>query len=715
MTEGDRQAPSGRAARVPEADAALAKRGIDQAMQRSLLPMAVALAANYGVAVVYHARSWPEPDAVTLVVVTAVTFVVFAASTLWFKLRLPPARHAAALGGLFGLLVIGNVTIHYWLTGRAVFTSQYLVVVIVAGAVILSRRWTAILVVVLLTAWALASSTFYTAANWLEYGGYLAATTALALGLNVARRRMVTRLEATRHAAELGQEALRRAEGDLREIIEKAPEGVLIHRDGEVLYANPTFATLLRASAPDALVGQPLRFLIHAEHRDAARPLLGGESSDQGSSTHGFLRSDGEPVMLEIGTSREIRFQGGAAVLITARDVTARHKEMQARLLMADRMSAVGTVAAGVAHEINNPLSFVIDNLATMAREIGEPRADEGESSRGDLAQLLADSRAGAERIRRIVRGLKAFSRADEGHVELLDVEALIQSALQIARSEVRHRARVVEDYRPVPPVRGDGARLGQVILNLVINAAHAIQEGEASENVIRLSTSVDGAGQVVVAVTDSGCGIALDQQDRIFDPFFTTKPVGVGTGLGLYFCHNVVVAELGGSISVESQPGQGATFRIVLPPAEPEDRLPEDQGVEGVPREDHAASLAVLIVDDEPQVGRAIGRVLAQHRVTVRTSAIQALDELRTANPDVILCDLMMPEMTGRQLFERLAEVRPGMERRIVFMTGGAFTAGAARFLDQVDNAVLDKPMDHRLLRRAIVEVGTAARRRPS
>lgn len=696
---------------MPEADASLAKRGVDQAMQRSLLPMAVALAANYGVAVVYHSLSWPAPAAVTLVVATALTFAVFAVSTVWFKLRLPPASHASTIGGLFGLLVIGNVTIHYWLTARPVFTSQYLVVVIVAGAVILSRLWTAALVFVLLSAWAITSATFYTTADWIEYGGYLAATTALALGLNVARRRMVTRLEATRHAAELGQEALRRAEADLREIIEKAPEGMLIHREGEVIYANPTFATLLRAPTPDALVGKQLQSLIHPEPGAPVEPLLGGESPERGPTTHGFVRSDGERVMLEIGTTRAIRFQGATAVLITARDVTARHEELQARLLIADRMAAVGTVAAGVAHEINNPLSFVIDNLATMAKALDEPSGGGSEGAEADLAQLLADSRAGAERIRRIVRGLKAFSRVDEGAPELLDLEELILSSLRLARNEVRHRARVEEDYQPVPPVRGDSARLGQVILNLVVNAAHAIQEGEAGANVIVLATSTDGAGQAVITVTDSGCGIPSDQQDRIFDPFFTTKPVGVGTGLGLYFCHNVVVAELGGQLSVESRPGEGATFRIVLPPAEPEDQPTAEPPVERALSEDEEESLDVLIIDDEPQLARALSRLLGEHQVTIRTSPVQALEELGTADYDVILCDLMMPEMTGQQLFEQLAELRPGMERRVAFMTGGAFTPGAARFLDEVDNPVLDKPMNHQLLRRVIRELAAAAR----
>ncbi len=187
------------------------------------------------------------------------------------------------------------------------------------NAVILSRAWATTATAVLLGAWVAASSTFFVGAQWVEYGGYLVASTALAIGLNVARRAMVTRLEATKHAAELGREALRRVEADLREISEKVPEGVLIHRDGNVCYANPAIAAYLRAPSPEALVGREVASLIHPDNQAGAEAFLSSSSSNHAQRTHGFVRGDGERVMLEIDSSREIHFQGAPAVLITAK------------------------------------------------------------------------------------------------------------------------------------------------------------------------------------------------------------------------------------------------------------------------------------------------------------------------------------------------------------------------------------------------------------
>ncbi|HZH75172.1 MAG TPA: two-component regulator propeller domain-containing protein [Archangium sp.] len=249
-------------------------------------------------------------------------------------------------------------------------------------------------------------------------------------------------------------------------------------------------------------------------------------------------------------------------------DLRARLQELQAtreRLVHAEKMAAVGTLAAGVGHELNNPLAFVMSNVHYVASEVRELMARGEERERwAEVEQALSEALQGTERMRRIIQDLKTFSRVRPENDQRVEVHAVLDQMLSIAAAEVRHRARVVKAYDPVPAVLGDETRLGQVFLNLLINAAQAIPEGQASQHEIRLSTRQDEQGRVVVAVSDTGQGIAPEVLSRIFEPFFTTKPVGVGTGLGLSICHSYVQA-MGGDIRVRSEVGQGTTFEVVL------------------------------------------------------------------------------------------------------------------------------------------------------
>ncbi len=246
-------------------------------------------------------------------------------------------------------------------------------------------------------------------------------------------------------------------------------------------------------------------------------------------------------------------------------------------------------------------------------------------------------------------------------------------------------------------------ARLGQVVLNLLINAAQAIPEGHLAEHEIRLVTRTDASGRAVLEVRDTGVGIPADIADRIFDPFFTTKPTGVGTGLGLSICRSIVLA-LGGEIRAESRPGAGTTLRVSLPAA------PAAAG-EVEPSPPPASTCRrgrVLVVDDEPAVAAAIKRVLAsQHEVTVRGSGEEALEAIaRGERFDAIVCDLMMPRMTGMDLHASLARLAPEQASRIVVLTGGAFTDRAREFLEHVPLPRCEKPFDVQGLRDLVRKV---------
>ncbi len=391
----------------------------------------------------------------------------------------------------------------------------------------------------------------------------------------------------------------------------------------------------------------------------------------------------------------------------TAQDVTER-KDMQARMLVADRMVSVGTLAAGVAHEINNPLSYVTSNLDFVAQEIRGLVGDSPAMQMREILEMLGEAREGAERVRKIVRGLRAFSRADKERLELLELRPVLEVAIDMTFNEVRHRARLVKDYGPVPMVRGDETRLVQVFVNLFINAAQAIREGDAGRNEIRVSTRTDADNRAVIEVRDSGEGIPAAVLGRIFDPFFTTKKVGAGTGLGLSICHGIVTG-LGGEITVESQVGKGSVFRVLLPPAiaSVEVKAPSSEGIRLAAASKAPAGRrgAVFVVDDEPLILVSLQRFLRRdHDVTVTEDGREVVERVeRGERFDVILCDLMMPQMTGMDLHDQLARIAPEQADRMVFMSGGAFTPRAQAFLDQVPNMRFEKPLDMATIRELV------------
>jgi C4-dicarboxylate-specific signal transduction histidine kinase len=233
-------------------------------------------------------------------------------------------------------------------------------------------------------------------------------------------------------------------------------------------------------------------------------------------------------------------------------------QEAQSQLLFADRLATIGQLAAGVVHEINNPLAFLLNNLAHAKRVMGQARPQ-------DVTQALADANEGAEQVRVIVQDLKLLSCPDEMESGPVEVGKVVRSAVKLAAHEIRNRADVVESLDEVPRVRGNEARLCQVFLNLLLNAAHAISPGQPERNRIQVSARGVGGERVLVEVSDTGCGIPPELLERVFDPFFTTKPVGVGSGLGLSVCRRIITAH-GGELSVESEPGRGTTFRVFLP-----------------------------------------------------------------------------------------------------------------------------------------------------
>lgn len=376
----------------------------------------------------------------------------------------------------------------------------------------------------------------------------------------------------------------------------------------------------------------------------------------------------------------------------------AERKKMHEQLLFTDRMVSVGTLAAGVAHEINNPLAVVSANLEMSVERL----VASGAGSLQEVQAILREAREAADRIRGIVQDLRSLSRPDEEQLGAIDVHRVLDSSIRIAWNEIRHRADLIKDYGDVPPVHANEAKLGQVFLNLFINAAQAIPEGMADKNQIRIRTTREDFGYVTVEISDTGSGIPNNILHRIFDPFFTTKPIGVGTGLGLAICHRIV-ASLGGEIRVDSKLGQGTVFRVALP-ASRQKPVNDDNKPTKAPQPAKRRG-QILVIDDEQMLCSALKRMLSpEHDVTTMTSAIDALKILKEGTSyDVILCDLMMPMMTGIDLYMEIQQSRPELTGRLIFMTGGAFTDRAQEFLNRVPNMRLDKPVNAQNLRALI------------
>jgi len=351
-----------------------------------------------------------------------------------------------------------------------------------------------------------------------------------------------------------------------------------------------------------------------------------------------------------------------------------------------------------VAHEINNPLAFVVNNLEFTAVALRDSidalaAACPGALHLGRLRRsedAIADALIGTTRIANTVRDLRTFSRGADDEVELVPLVDVLEMAIRMAAHELKHRAQVVREFGPVPPVMAQRDRLGQVFLNLLVNAAQAIPEGDALGHEVRVVARTDAAGRAVVEVRDTGAGIPADVLPRILDPFFTTKPVGQGTGLGLSICHGIVSA-LGGRLEVESAVGRGSTFRVVLPPS-PIARSPSLPPVSPGPP---PGAAKLLVIDDEPRFTEAIERLLGErHEIVVETRARAALARIEAGETfDVILCDVMMPELTGMDFLEILSRTAPILAQRVAFVTGGAFTDRAREFLERVDNPRITKP----------------------
>jgi signal transduction histidine kinase len=382
-----------------------------------------------------------------------------------------------------------------------------------------------------------------------------------------------------------------------------------------------------------------------------------------------------------------------------------KRKQAEAQLAQSDRLATMGMLAAGVAHEINNPLLYILFNLeSTIAvlEELPNTIRQTDRSLQDELIRKLKSALEGTNRIAEIARGLGTFSRVEEDQLVAVEPAIVIEAAINMAYNEIKYRARLVKDFGQLPKVMASEGRLSQVFLNLLINAAHAIDEGDVENNEILVRTWTEG-NQICAEVRDTGMGIPAEHLDKIFEPFFTTKKPSIGSGLGLAISKNIVES-YSGTIQVSSELGQGTSFIIRLPvpaeeavPADFHDFLPIEPEVKG----------RILIVDDDNMTRDVMAQMLGEHETVEAESGASAKHILEEdAAFDVILCDMMMPDLSGADIHQWLLEKNPDLAGHMLFITGGAFTPRAKDYLDKVDNIKLEKPIETSKLRKTVADL---------
>lgn len=366
------------------------------------------------------------------------------------------------------------------------------------------------------------------------------------------------------------------------------------------------------------------------------------------------------------------------------------------QMLMSERLASIGVLATGVAHEINNPLAYVASNLHFIQNAMQKlPES----TVKPLMMDAISDALHGAERIRQIVSDLRTFARADSETLEPVRLHAVIDSAINMAWNEIRHRSRLLKDFEGDQWVFGNPSRLSQIVLNLLINAAQSIEPGRADENQIRLVTRHLGDNRVLFECRDTGAGIAAEHLPRLFEPFFTTKTLDRGTGLGLYVSQSLARA-MGGEITVESTVGVGSVFRVSFPLAHATETTKPEVPLKTTRR------AQVLVVDDDPEIRQALKRTLSDHHdvMTVESVAAALKSLAAGAQYDAFICDVMMPNQTGFDFYDRLKERGLGDENRVLFMTAGIFTGKAREFLDTLGpKRVMDKPFSRSILIEAL------------
>ena len=482
-------------------------------------------------------------------------------------------------------------------------------------------------------------------------------------------------------------------------LLERFPQPVALQQEGRLVYLNPRLIELVGERVH---VGAPVLSIFPVSDRIGAAQLLQGCTD----ANVQLLCADGATRSIDLSVT-PLSDEPNSTAIVIFRDLTAQQK-LQANLTRMDRLMNLGRIAAGVAHEINNPLTYILINLNLIKQGLSQ----EVLSDLHTLEQLDA-AIEGSSRIKEIVQELKIFSRREENRLGPVSLKSTMRTALRMVDHRICLHATLIEDFPPGPcMVLASEGQLCQVFLNLLNNAWQALDTEKLNSNEIRLRIALDGL-MYRIEIEDTGSGISDAVLDRLFEPFFTTKPPNEGTGLGLNICDHIVQF-LGGTLAVDSEPGVGTCVRILLPVSEQTEKFGGLGTISEKPLDTNRSR--VLIVDDERSLCLALQRYLSRDfEVEIATSGQEALDILQGDQEiHLVLCDLRMSPIGGRHIHSWIGANRPDLLERFLFITAGAANEADQSFLTNLTTPIVTKPFDLDQLRQLLLQM-VADRSKPA
>ncbi len=495
--------------------------------------------------------------------------------------------------------------------------------------------------------------------------------------------------------------ALRASEARFRSITEAHPVPVMIValNNATILYASPGSEPLLGISQ-DQMVGQFFALFMPDENLRSTlwREIASGHDVNVQEIT--MLRADRQPIEIAI-SARRVIYQGEDAMVMGLYDLTERRRaeaqiqRQQEALQQSEKMAALGGLLAGVAHELNNPLSVVVGQATLLMEGSPEPKV----ATRAEKIFKAAD------RCARIVKSFLALARRKPPERKPVDLNQVIRGSLELLGYQIRNADIKIETdlTEPLPMVTGDGDQLTQVITNLVLNATQAM-DGWQGQHHIRITTRPGDSQNVSLIVQDTGPGIPQEIKTKVFEPFFTTKGGKGGTGVGLSLCLNIIASH-DGQLQLGDTPGGGATFSILLPKA-----TAETQNSSGETTQDTSINrkIRLLLVDDEVEISQTLADLLEPegHMIDIAANGAIGLEKLRKGTYDAIISDLRMPVMDGPALYEALKAELPQYLTRIIYVTGDTLSSHVQTFISTYPVPVVEKPYRLQEVKRTLAEI---------
>jgi two-component system cell cycle sensor histidine kinase/response regulator CckA len=501
------------------------------------------------------------------------------------------------------------------------------------------------------------------------------------------------------------REKLYVAEQRYRSVMENASCGIfIIDQEGIISDLNKQ-AELIFGDQRAQLIDNNFITRVHPEEQDYAAVQI------QKLLTEKRIGPNIGRIMQPSGVIRDVEFSAVCIdnkdeklIFSILNDITERNR-LREQTLLSDKLSTVGTLAAGIIHEINNPMTFLLANLEYINKQIQVVMHDKKKQQDflQKLNEIIEESIQGVQSVNTIIKDLKGFARVDYKHFVPANVHEAISVAIHMAHSQYKNKAKLETDFAvDMPLLMLDVNKLEQVILNLIVNAAQAMDNSNYCNNLICIKTTKE-INAIRIDISDTGIGISSDILPRIFEPFFTTKPVGVGTGLGLSICYDIV-KNMGGEIKVDSVPQKGTVFSIYLPmqlTVSPGAESPKLEPVIETPKN-------ILVVNDSPALLIIIKRILEKHHQVTTCDSRAALELLVSPKKkfDAIITDLNMPDISGIDIYKYVSKNIPELENRIIFITSGAYTAMMKEFISSINNPLLEKPFTTNQLQQALSNI---------